>query len=209
MQDLVEECLATLLRTLNPQNVSKRYDFARGKQYYGEASEKLAEACYTLLCHAGSSMSLDQWDGISNEVAAEVISSDAFWVEGEYERYCFARDFIKRRRSQGGEDIQVLEQILTTGIHYLHLPFEILQLILSDKTEDGKPVVPPGVIYHALWQQTNLRQIIVSADPTNPSLNLAADDGWSVPSKDTMTDPFNAEEDAEIVPLFRRRWEVI
>jgi hypothetical protein len=201
LQDLVEECLATLLRTLNPQNVSKRYGFARGKQYYGEASEKLAEACYMLLYHAGSSMSLDQWDGISNEIAAEVISGDAFWVEGEYERYCFARDCIKRRRSQGSEDIQVLEQILTTGIHYLHLPFEILQLILSDTTEDGKPVVPPGVIYHALWQQMNLRQLIISADPANPSLNLAADDGWSVPSKDTMTDPFNAEEDAEIVPV--------
>ena len=201
LQDLVEECLATLLRTLNPRNVSKRYDFSRGKQYYGEASEKLAEACFTLLCHAGSSMSLDQWDGISNEVAAEVISSDAFWVEGEYERYCFTRDFIKRRRSQGSGDVQVLEQVLTTGIHYLHLPFETLQLILSDTTEDGKPVVPPGVVHHALWQQTNLRQIIVSADPTNPSLNLAADDGWSVPSKDTMTDPFNAEEDAEIVPV--------
>ena len=200
LQDLVEECLATLLRTLNPDNVSKRYAFSRGKQYYGEASEKLAEACYTLLCHAGSSMSLDQWDGIPNEVAAEVISSDAFWVEGEYERYCFTRDFIKRRKSQGSEDIQVLEQVLITGIHYLHLPFETLQQILADK-EDGKSIVPPGIIHHALWQQTTLRQIIVSADPMNPSLNLEADDGWTVPSKDTMTDPFNAEEDTEIVAV--------
>src|SRR5271170_2756098 len=105
----------------------------------------------TLLCHAGSTMSIEQWDGISNEVAAEVISSDAFWVEGEYERYCFTRDFIKRRRTQESEDIQVLEQVLVTGIHYLHLPFEMLQQILSDKVDD-KPVVPPGVIHHALWQ---------------------------------------------------------
>jgi len=205
LQDLVEECLATLLRTLNPANVSKRYQFARGKQYYGEASEKLAEACYTLLCHAGSSMSLDQWDDISNEVAAEVISSDAFWVEGEYERYCFTRDFIKRRRrtqSSTTDDIQVLEQVLVTGIHYLHLPFETLQLILTDKDDNtGLPIVAPQVVHNALWQQTNLRQIIVSADPANPSLNLAAEDGWSVPSKDTMTDPFNSEEDAEIIPV--------
>jgi BTB/POZ domain len=204
LQDLVEECLNTLLRTLNPKNVSKRYQFARGRQYYGEGSEKLAEACYTLLCHAGSSMLHEQWDGIPNEVAAEVISSDAFWVEGEYERYCFARDFIKRRRSQEVEDIQVLEQVLLTGIYYLHLPFETLQQILSD-TEDGKPVVPPGVIHNALWQQTNLRQIIVSADTTNPSLNLTTEDGWTVPSKDTMTDPFNSEEDAEIVPVLTEK----
>ena len=201
LQDLVEECLATLLRTLNPANVSDRYQFARGKQYYGEASEKLAEACYTLLCHAGSSMSLEQWDGISNDVVAEVLSSDAFWAEGEYERYCFARDFIKRRRSQGSEDIQVIEQVLVTGIHYLHLPFETLQLILADKDADGNPIVAPQVVHNAFWQQTDLKQIIVSADPANPSLNLAAEDGWSVPSKDTMTDPFNSEEDAEVIPL--------
>lgn len=205
LQDLVEECLTTLLRTLNPANVSKRYQFARGKQYYGEASEKLAEACYTLLCHAGSSMLLDQWDGISNDVAAEVISSDAFWVEGEYERYCFARDFIKRRRSQASEDIQVIEQVLVTGIHYLHLPFETLQLILTDKDDAGAPIVAPQVVHNALWQQTNLRQTIVSADPGNPSLNLAAEDGWSVPSKDTMTDPFNSEEDAEVIPVISEK----
>src|SRR5579859_1343377 len=84
IQDLVEECLASLLRTLNVQNVSKRLQFARGKQYYGEASEKLLEACTTLLCHAGSSMSLELWDGIPSEVAADVIARDAFWVEGEY-----------------------------------------------------------------------------------------------------------------------------
>ena len=200
LQDLVEECLVTLLRTLNSQNVAKRHSFARGKQYYGDASEKLAEACFTLLCHAGSSMSLDQWDEIPSDVAAEVIASDAFWVEGEYERYCFARDFLRRRRSQGGDDLQNLEQLLTTGIHYLHLPFEILQQILSEN-ERKDAVVPPSVIHHALWQQTNLRQIIVSADPSNPSLGLASEEGWVVPSKDTMTDPFNSEEDTEAIPV--------
>jgi len=197
LQDLVEESLRTLLATLHSQNVSKRFQFARGKQYYGEASEKLAEACYTLLCHAGSSMALELWDGIPNDVAAEVISADAFWVEGEYERYCFARDFIKRRRSTS-EDVQVLEQVLLNGIYYLHLPFETLQTILGERDEDGKPFVPPSVIHYALWQQTNLRQIILSAEVTSPSLNLSAEEGWSVPSKDTMTDPFNAEEDTEV-----------
>ena len=200
LQDLVEECLATLLRTLNPKNVATRHTFARGKQYYGEASEKLAEACFTLLCHAGSSMSLDLWDGIPNEVAAEVIASDAFWVEGEYERYCFARDFLRRRRTQGEEDLQALQHVLTNGIYYLHLPFEMLQLILSEN-ERKDAVVAPSVIHHALWQQTNLRQAIVSADPTNPSLGLASEEGWIVPSKDTMTDPFNSEEDTEAIPV--------
>lgn len=200
LQDLVEECLTALLRTLNSKNVAKRYRFARGKQYYGEASEKLAEACYTLLCHAGSSMSLDLWDGIPNEVAAEVISADAFWVEGEYERYCFARDFLKRRRSQSSaDDIQPLEQVLISGIHYLHLHFDTLKEILAD-TEDGIRLVPEAVIHHAFWQQRELQQVIVNADPSNPSLSLAAEDGWTVPSKDTMTDPFNSEEDAEIMP---------
>jgi hypothetical protein len=194
IQDLVEESLSTLLRTLNPQNVSRRHQFARGKQYYGEASEKLAEACFTLLCHAGSCMSLALWDGISNEVAAEVISSDAFWVEGEYERYIFARDLLRRRRTMDTEEISALEQVLTGGIHYLHLPFETLQLVLSEP----EPVVASSVIHHALWQQMNLRQLIVSADPGNPSLNLAVEEGWMVPSKDTMTDPFSSEEDVEV-----------
>ena len=200
LQDLVEECLTTLLRTLNSKNVAKRHAFARGKQYYGEASEKLAEACFTLLCHAGSSMSLELWDGIPDDVAAEVIASDAFWVEGEYERYCFARDFLRRRRTQASEDLHILESVLTNGIHYLHLPFEVLQQILSENEDKDDAVVAPGVIHHALWQQMNLRHTIVYADLTSPSLGLASDQGWTVPSKDTMTDPFNSEEDNEAVP---------
>ena len=201
IQDLVEECLASLLRTLNVQNVSKRLQFARGKQYYGEASEKLLEACTTLLCHAGSSMSLELWDGIPSEVAGDVIARDAFWVEGEYERYCFARDFLRRRRSQGDEDLQAAEQVLTTGIHYLHLPFETLQQIIADN-EGDKPVVSPSVIHHALWQQTNLRQVVITADPGNPSLDLSTEGQWVVPCKDTMTDPFHEiEEDAEALPV--------
>jgi len=201
IQDLVEECLASLLRTLNSKNVSKRLQFARGKQYYGEASEKLFEACVTLLHHAGSSMSLDQWDGIPSDVAADVITSDAFWVEGEYERYCFARDFLRRRRSQGDEDQQPLEHVLATGIHYLHLPFETLQQILTEN-EGDKSVVAPSVIHHALWQQTNLKQLVLTADPANPSLNLSAEGQWVVPCKDTMTDPFHdIEEDAEALPV--------
>ena len=204
LQDLVEECLTALLRTLNPNNVSKRYQFARGRQYYGEASEKIADACYTLLCHAGSSMSHDQWGGIPNDVAAEVLSSDAFFVEGEYERYCFTRDFIKHRKAQENDEINPLEQVLISGIHYLHLPFELLQQILADVV-DGKPIVPPSVIHHALWQQTNLKQIILSCDPTNPALNLTTEDGYTVPSKDTMTDPFNSEEDAELLPVITEK----
>jgi hypothetical protein len=197
LQDLVEESLHTLITTLNSQNVAKRYQFARGKQYYGEGSEKLAEACYTLLCHAGSSMSLDLWDGVPNDVAAEVLSADAFWVEGEYERYCFVRDFIQRRKTQA-EDVQALEQVLHNGIYYLHLPFETLHMILEEKDQEGKPFVSPAVIHNALWQQTNLKQIILSTDGTSPSLNLAVDEGWSVPSKDTMTDTINGEEETEV-----------
>jgi BTB/POZ domain len=199
LQDLVQECLATLVRTVNVDNVAKRYAFARGKQYYGETSDTLAGACITILNHAGSSMSLEQWDNIPIDVCASVLSSDSFWVEGEYERYCFARDLIRRRKAQGEEDLQPLEHVLVYGIYYLHLPFDLLRKILTEN-EGVDAVLPPNTIHSALWQQTELRRIIQSSDSNLPSLGLTSQDGFCIPMKDTMLDPFTTDDDGTMYP---------
>lgn len=76
-------------------------------------------------------------------------------------------------------DIAPLLVLLDEGIHYVHLMFEQLQQIKSQRDILGVPVVPEKVISNALWMSMELRQRVVNAQESDQELGLsqaAADD---------------------------------
>ena len=69
-------------------------------------------------------------------------------------------------------DVAPLLVLLDEGIHYVHLRFEQLQQIRSQKDILGVPVVPEKVISSALWMCMELRQRIVNAQDSDQELHL-------------------------------------
>ena len=65
-------------------------------------------------------------------------------------------------------DIAALLVLLDEGIHYIHLSFEQLQKIRTQRDVLGLPLMPEKVINDALWMQMELRQRVVNA----PELSL-------------------------------------
>ena len=70
-------------------------------------------------------------------------------------------------------EIAPLLVLLDEGIHYLHLRFEQLQQIRTQKDILGVPVLPEKIISNALWMSMELRQRVVNAQEADLELGLS------------------------------------
>ena len=70
-------------------------------------------------------------------------------------------------------EIVPLLVLLDEGIHYVHLRFEQLQQIRTQKDILGVPVLPEKVISDALWMSMELRQKVLNARENDENLDLS------------------------------------
>ena len=70
-------------------------------------------------------------------------------------------------------DIAALLVLLDEGIHYVHLSFEQLQKIRTQRDVLGVPLMPEKVINDALWMQMELRQRVVNAPELDLELGIS------------------------------------
>ncbi|KAI9835844.1 MAG: hypothetical protein M1819_001742 [Sarea resinae] len=69
-------------------------------------------------------------------------------------------------------EVSPLLVLLDEGIHYVHMTFEQLQFIRSQRDFLGLPVLPERVISNALWMGMELRQKVVNAKELDLELGL-------------------------------------
>lgn len=96
LQDLAESCVGSLLRNLNTSNISMVVRFVTNS-FYGPLTDRLLDSAKALLYRDGWEMTFEDWDGISGEVAAEIVGYDGFYVPSEWLRYCFVKDMVDWR----------------------------------------------------------------------------------------------------------------
>ena len=99
LQDLAESCVASLLRSLRTNNIAKVLKFVTGS-YYGHQTDRLLDSAKAMLYKNGWEMEMTEWDGITGELAAEIIGFDGFYVPDEWSRYCFVKEIINWRINQ-------------------------------------------------------------------------------------------------------------
>ncbi|OCB91192.1 hypothetical protein A7U60_g1601 [Sanghuangporus baumii] len=107
--------------------------------------------------------------------ARVVISSNAFFVRDERERYEFAKRVVELRRRVSILSVEEREwdELFATGIHYMHMAFNDLIEISQDVSlTTGKPYTPISVLQAAHWDQSVLRHHITyrhnSSSPSTP-----------------------------------------
>jgi len=96
LQDLAESCVASLLRNLKTSNIADTIRFVTNS-YYGPLTDRLLDSAKALLYRDGWEMPLLEWDGISGEIAAEIVGYEGFYVPTEYHRYCFVKGLANWR----------------------------------------------------------------------------------------------------------------
>ncbi|KAL7276894.1 hypothetical protein RUND412_000085 [Rhizina undulata] len=201
LQDLAESCVSSLLRNLKTSNISTIVRFVTNS-YYGHLTDRLLESAKALLYRDGWEMKLSEWDGISGDVAAEIVGYDGFYVPSEWDRYQFVKEMVDWRIQhsyaensemsqetalgiEGGDegdavstideydpDVKPLIDLLENGIYYVHMSFEELQKIREDINILGRPTVSEYTIMRALWQQTSLRKKVLNAPLNGAELGI-------------------------------------
>ena len=228
MADLVDASVTSILRQMSPVKIGPLIKLVTNN-YYGKNGDRILATAKAMLCREGWEMPLKYWDGVSGEIAREIIGGDGFFVSGEWERWVLAKrvldrklklraidagliepsgkhkrvppdtmsfsairfDTVYRKTSSAfanrhipeaydawlalytHPDIAALLVLLDEGIHYVHLSFEQLQKIRSQRDILGLPLMPEKVINDALWMQMELRQRIVNAPELDEVLGLS------------------------------------
>ena len=88
-------------------------------------------------------------------------------------------------------DIEPLLILLDEDVHYMHLNFELLQLIRKAKDCIGLPLMPERVLNNALWQQMELRQKIINAHESDAELGMKVQSSENQ-APDSMVNLFNS-----------------
>jgi len=248
MADLIEASVVSILRQMTPSKIGSLIQLVTSN-YYGKNGDRILATAKAMLCSEGWEMPLKNWDGVSGEIAREIIGGDGFFVPGEWERWVLAKRVLDRklklRAIEAGlfdpngkhkrvppdtmsflairfdtvyrknsafvgtsrqipeaydswlalytnPDIAALLVLLDEGIHYVHLSFEQLQKIRTQRDVLGLPLMPDKVINDALWAQMELRQSVVNA----PDLNLEL--GLSQESEELHDPDIPEEDEAEV-----------
>lgn len=178
MPDLQEQCTDLQLRNLNNDNISQVVSFALGQGSYGLSTERLKEASRALLLRDGYEMDAIEWAGIPIELVADIVSSDAFFCPSESERYAFIVTLMKSRGDRAAE-VEILEEVLTESVHYMHMTQKELKKIKADG------IVSEHIIHKALWDQIDLKEEILLCHSPVLGITQSEETEYEVPHDDT------------------------
>lgn len=96
MSNVAESSVDILLRQMQPAKLDSLILLVTNN-YYGKAGERILASAKAMLCRDGWEMPYKYWDSIPSEIIREVLSGDAFFVPGEWERWYLVLRLLNRR----------------------------------------------------------------------------------------------------------------
>lgn len=183
---LVDFCVTEIISRIGHQTVASILQFFY-KCHYGEASNQIIESCKNFLFAEGYEMKMEYWSKIPNNIIAEVVGSDAFFVPTELDRCQFLIQLINWRMelaitNNSGtltqadlDDIQPLRYALDNDIRYCHMTYDELDALENVCDLRNHLMISRRVLREALWLQTGLRQKVVRSAETGTELGIVRD----------------------------------
>ena len=96
MADLIDSSVTAILRQMTPGRLASLIRLVTSN-YYGKPGDRILESAKAMLCREGWEMPLKYWDGISGDIAREIIGGDGFYVYGEWDRWVLAKRILDRK----------------------------------------------------------------------------------------------------------------
>lgn len=96
MQELIDSSIESILHQMDPTNLATIIKLVTNN-YYGRPGERILSSAKAMLCRDGWDMPLKYWDAIPGNIVKEVVSSDGFFVLGEWERWNHAKRLLDRQ----------------------------------------------------------------------------------------------------------------
>ncbi|KAL9604658.1 MAG: hypothetical protein Q9219_000378 [cf. Caloplaca sp. 3 TL-2023] len=96
MADLIDSSVTSILRHMTPGRLASLIRLVTNN-YYGKPGDRILESAKAMLCREGWEMPLKYWDGISGDIAREIIGGDGLYVPGEWDRWVLAKRILDRK----------------------------------------------------------------------------------------------------------------
>lgn len=99
MQDLIDSAIESILRQMSPENLAPLIRLVT-VNYYGRSGERILESAKAMLSRNGWEMPLRNWDDMPGDIIRELVGSDGFFVDSEWDRWVLAKRLLDRRLKQ-------------------------------------------------------------------------------------------------------------
>ncbi|KAJ4988304.1 hypothetical protein SVAN01_06239 [Stagonosporopsis vannaccii] len=99
MQDLIDLAIESILRQMAPENLAPLIRLVTAN-YYGRSGERILESAKAMLSRNGWEMPLKNWDEMPGDIIRELVGSDGFFVDSEWDRWVLAKRLLDRRLRQ-------------------------------------------------------------------------------------------------------------
>ena len=99
MQDLIDSAIESILRQMAPDTLAPLIRLVTAN-YYGRSGERILESAKAMLSRNGWEMPLKNWDDMPGDIIRELVGSDGFFVDSEWDRWVLAKRLLDRRLRQ-------------------------------------------------------------------------------------------------------------
>jgi hypothetical protein len=96
MQDLIDASIESILRQMTPELLGPLIRLVTSN-YYGRSGDRILESAKAMLSRNGWEMPLKFWDGMPGDIIREMVASDGFYVDSEWDRWVLAKRLLDRR----------------------------------------------------------------------------------------------------------------
>ncbi|KAF2638667.1 hypothetical protein P280DRAFT_369380, partial [Massarina eburnea CBS 473.64] len=109
MQDLIDSSIESILRQMTPYLLAPLIRLVTSN-YYGRSGDRILESAKAMLSRNGWEMPLKYWDGMPGDVVRELVASDGFYIDSEWDRWVLAKRLLDRRLRQGAIEAGLIKR---------------------------------------------------------------------------------------------------
>jgi len=109
MQDLIDAAIESILRQMAPESLAFLIRLVT-TNYYGRSGDRILESAKAMLSRNGWEMPLRYWDDMPGDIIRELVGSDGFFVESEWDRWVLSKRLLDRRLRQAAIEAGLMQR---------------------------------------------------------------------------------------------------
>ena len=109
MQGLIDSAIESILRQMAPDNLAFLIRLVTAN-YYGRSGDRILESAKAMLSRNGWEMPLKYWDDMPGDIIRELVGSDGFFVDSEWDRWVLAKRLLDRRLRQAAVEAGLMQR---------------------------------------------------------------------------------------------------
>lgn len=109
MQDLIDSAIESILRQMAPDTLAYLIRLVT-TNYYGRSGDRILESAKAMLSRNGWEMPLKYWDDMPGDIIRELVGSDGFFVNSEWDRWVLAKRLLDRRLRQAALEAGLIQR---------------------------------------------------------------------------------------------------